>query len=608
MAELLGAIENNSLSRRVLMVPVPGLGVALLLLVVLLHVDCGSSASNRRKTVRRDAVESLKVKTDEVDPFDEIAQYLIRSSSKSSPIRSYKLPEIRRALQKLAASQSTLKTMDGATHQFRNAFKDSSSLSARCDSFLSSTKRSKKEAAKVNEYVTTVERAMQASEILQAASQQDAALRESWLAAAGLRELQRVPLSHNKVKCVLYILQPTGEVFPTKSSEKKEKIHSKKATSKQRGHFESAAEGDQDDGQGMAGKHSSSASLSPQRISAGAVKRKIDKVTRSQPRRFEQGELILCVVEEGPHCTALAQVLRMMDQKPIVAPLQSVGFVQEDITLQPTIASLAVAALEAAVGYLPPPQRDDGAEPEEKRAQAKTNSSVKAVGVKNGAHASSARNGTPGGNISATQDFPRHIRIVGYSAGGAVGAYMAMVLEGLLNTTASALLPVAPLVGLYKSRVTCLAVAPPPCVSRTVVPKFISSILCGDDVIPRASPESIAHLRDRILKALQSGAGKEGLGGLGWAAGAGWISDLSAVAAKGLGQYASGQHDLTSLSIPGRAFYIKSRQHKGGASIQRVLRGNWREDMLWLLHEILLSKRMLDHHSIDYHIKTLARC
>ena len=45
-----------------------------------------------------------------------------------------------------------------------------------------------------------------------------------------------------------------------------------------------------------------------------------------------------------------------------------------------------------------------------------------------------------------------------------------------------------------------------------------------------------------------------------------------------------------------------------GASIQRVLRGQWREDILWTLHEILLSKRMMEHHSLESHIKTLARC
>jgi hypothetical protein len=72
--------------------------------------------------------------------------------------------------------------------------------------------------------------------------------------------------------------------------------------------------------------------------------------------------------------------------------------------------------------------------------------------------------------------------------------------------------------------------------------------------------------------------------------------------------YAAGGHDLSTLSVVGRVFYLKSRQHKEGATIQRVLRGNWKEDMLWLLHEILLSKKMFDHHSLKNYINTLARC
>ena len=44
--------------------------------------------------------------------------------------------------------------------------------------------------------------------------------------------------------------------------------------------------------------------------------------------------------------------------------------------------------------------------------------------------------------------------------------------------------------------------------------------------------------------------------------GSGWLSDLQSVAGKGIGQYAGGSHDLTALSVPGRAFYVKKRQHK----------------------------------------------
>jgi hypothetical protein len=45
-----------------------------------------------------------------------------------------------------------------------------------------------------------------------------------------------------------------------------------------------------------------------------------------------------------------------------------------------------------------------------------------------------------------------------------------------------------------------------------------------------------------------------------------------------------------------------------GATLQRVLRGNWQEDVLWQLHEILPSKKMLEHHSLENYIQTLNRC
>ncbi len=88
--------------------------------------------------------------------------------------------------------------------------------------------------------------------------------------------------------------------------------------------------------------------------------------------------------------------------------------------------------------------------------------------------------------------------------------------------------------------------------------------------------------------------------------------------------------DAKNINLPGRVFFIKSRKYKQvmlislfslcsifhdfdmmmmkGATIQRVLRGNWQEDILWNLHDILISEKMFQHHSIESFIKTLARC
>lgn len=101
--------------------------------------------------------------------------------------------------------------------------------------------------------------------------------------------------------------------------------------------------------------------------------------------------------------------------------------------------------------------------------------------------------------------LPRCVRIIGHSAGGAVGAYMAMVLEGSLHCSRGPLESVSGLVGLYKEPglVRCVALGPPPCISRTIVPRFVTTVLCGDDIVPRAGPAALKHLRERAYKALK---------------------------------------------------------------------------------------------------------
>jgi len=69
-----------------------------------------------------------------------------------------------------------------------------------------------------------------------------------------------------------------------------------------------------------------------------------------------------------------------------------------------------------------------------------------------------------------------------------------------------------------------MALGPPPCISRIIVPRFVTSIICGDDIIPRASFDSIEHMKERSWKALEAGAGK---GALGWMMNTGWMTDIT---------------------------------------------------------------------------------
>jgi len=53
-------------------------------------------------------------------------------------------------------------------------------------------------------------------------------------------------------------------------------------------------------------------------------------------------------------------------------------------------------------------------------------------------------------------------------------------------------------IGLYSKRVQCICIAPFPCISRVIVPQYVSSLICGDDIVPRATPEAMTKLRTRL--------------------------------------------------------------------------------------------------------------
>lgn len=141
------------------------------------------------------------------------------------------------------------------------------------------------------------------------------------------------------------------------------------------------------------------------------------------------------------------------------------------------------------------------------------------------------------------------IRVIGHSAGGAVAALTALLLDGGVFTsnniavnaanavngdgstaangksaeTVSASLETRqpattattsnapsfptppgspppwshPLASSYTQRVQCMALGPPPCMSRVIVPKYITSVVCGDDLIPRAQAGALQGLRKR---------------------------------------------------------------------------------------------------------------
>jgi hypothetical protein len=57
------------------------------------------------------------------EPFQEIGQFLSRFGS-GGPLDGYDAEEITRAVTTISKSQNALKSVDGLTHQFRNAIKE----------------------------------------------------------------------------------------------------------------------------------------------------------------------------------------------------------------------------------------------------------------------------------------------------------------------------------------------------------------------------------------------------------------------------------------------------------------------------------------------------
>jgi hypothetical protein len=66
---------------------------------------------------------ALKPTQNSGEPFQEIGQFLSRFGS-GGPLDGYDAEEITRAVTTISKSQNALKSVDGLTHQFRNAIKE----------------------------------------------------------------------------------------------------------------------------------------------------------------------------------------------------------------------------------------------------------------------------------------------------------------------------------------------------------------------------------------------------------------------------------------------------------------------------------------------------
>lgn len=172
--------------------------------------------------------------------------------------------------------------------------------------------------------------------------------------------------------------------------------------------------------------------------------------------RFANGEIVIALVD----ASSIDSVLRLCSQSIKEIKLNAIGRREETINVLPTVLELTMQAVEAISDLLIPISTTNNSV-----IEGNSNSSTTLPPILK------SLSGSP---------IPQKVRILGHSVGGAVGAYLSMLLDGALSASLERAAPVA---GLYHDRVRCLTFASPPCISRMIVPRFISSLICGDDII-----------------------------------------------------------------------------------------------------------------------------
>lgn len=401
----------------------------------------------------------------------------------------------------------------------------SASLQLRFRKFMRSKRKKLKEASKVLEYGGTVERALQAAEVLQAVAVHDPQKRERFLREARLVEVARfaVSLNSSRVACSVSVLAPMME---ENNSNDKAPLDSSITT--------------------------------PLPRLGSKAQRMQQRKAQSAPVRFMPGELVVAVTDSSSsEAASIARLLRLLSHEG-----EAVVAWKSGLSMQPGLLSLACEMIRGLKDWLPIRADSSSALEEEEGI-------VSAGGGGGGAthhwkpDSSSASCREAASSPSAS---PIRLRIIGRSVGGAVGALAAVLLDGAMVTgdavsadalrntrkksddsdsdsdqsrehcsevasAAAELVNSADLrqwTGSLRGGVQCIAIGPPPCISRPAVPRYVTSIVCGDDIVARAHIEAVRAFRVRVLKALKRGAGRGGA--LGYLMGAGLLSDLSAVA------------------------------------------------------------------------------
>ncbi len=153
-------------------------------------------------------------------------------------------------------------------------------------------------------------------------------------------------------------------------------------------------------------------------------------------------------------------------------------------------------------------------------------------------------------------------------------------------------------------RTSCVALGAPPCISANIKAMYVTSIVHGDDIICRSTKDSIDRLRQRVKRVQDGNVFTKQVG---------WMTDTLSLTFSSLKSHAHGSAgEEGKLSTPGNAYIIRPRRMKGGVcSIHEIGNRGGRESLrgalLWQLNDILLSRSMWKHHSLDSYINGLNR-
>eukprot|EP00953_Heterococcus_sp_UTEX-ZZ885_P019583 10935-Heterococcus_DN1.PRE.2 len=493
-------------------------------------------------------------------PFRHLAAWLreVEPEMEAAEVKA-----ISRGITVLSKSQGTLKSFDGMAHELGGRFKTGTSTAdfdrVRSEAIMREDKDLEQDALRLMELLQEVEKALSSAEVAECAGATDSATAEQYIADAGLSVLPAMSAP----------LKPVVAVAATPSNAT--------ATATAR-----AAKTALPGSKPSATKVSTSSSSTTPKAEADSSVAEV-----KQPKQHVIGPTPLIEVPVGTNCTVRcrllldeksrrvllsfsdnftgADLLRLLYEEPAALPLAAHGLVQETLHVTPAVWQTAQQVLQQAGPHI--------------------------------------RN-----FLSSERGKGYSVHTCGHSFAGAVAAAVAGVLDGALavqqqqrqhkisnSEQQQRTAAVTAAAGSAKGRVTCVTLGCPPCLSRAVRLPFVTSFVLGDDMVPRTSGKSLRRLKKRLLQVVPKNSG---FFGQSFALGTSLFTDVAGVAVQSVKQSNTADADEQAVTVPG-VWFLKPRRLHGGATMVRVRQGALRDDMLWQMHDIMLTKSMLSHHRLE---------